>query len=256
MKITYVSPWGRATVLTDNGPIFVREDGFRNMVGVLARNDVAVPGRAGVRPGRRTVSPIKTTLPVHINDRNGEYNLIDLWAQWREDWSLDQDGTLIFEDTHPLGVLTIPARLDGVPLGVGKDLRDENAVDIDMPVFCHSGVFQTYPVRTTGEVDNTVGKVPVWGEIEWEGAGGEVTAPSGAVFTLPSTAERRRLLLDPSESCAVTTLDGIVDTTLSDRVAHTVYPETCPPGAQTRWVLPAGAEFNYQLGVLDPWGGA
>lgn len=256
MRISYISPDGRETPLTENGPLFVLEDGFKTFVGQIARSEVSASGRPGVRPGALTIGAMKATLPVHIHHVNGTVSVQETWERWRADWSLTRDGVLRFEGTHPLGTLLLAVRLESIPAGVGKDLREVESLTVDVPVYASDGVFYTTPINTVGAVGNGAGHVPVYPSIVWEGAGGKVTAPSGATFVLPAVEERRQILLDPEESYVVLTPNREVDEALTETLWGEVFAEPTMPGESDTWILPAGAEMQYQVGVLDPWGGA
>ena len=78
--------------------------------------------------------------------------------------------------------------------------------------------------------------------------------PSGASFTLPAVGSARTLVLDNDESCVVTDDRGRVDRALWHTLAPTVLPESVPIGERRRFSVPTGAELQWQVAVLDPWG--
>lgn len=204
-----------------------------------SRSDLPVPGGAGVLPGVRRFGPISTELEFYLKARDGE-DLEDVHRRLRQGWAAatpDNPCVIIIESDNPLSPLTFKLVVDGVLPGVAVDMRRRSAETLTVPVVCFDGVAKSSVM--TGKETVTVtnyGDVSVWPKIRYEGAGGVVTNPSGAKFTLPRATEETIIDLDPR----VLRLEG-------------AFPESVPPGATGVWVLPAGAQLEWTLGVADPW---
>lgn len=204
-----------------------------------SRSDLPVPGGAGVLPGVRRFGPISTELEFYLKARDGE-DLEDVHRRLRQGWAAatpDNPCVIIIESDNPLSPLTFELVVDGVLPGVAVDMRRRSAETLTVPVVCFDGVAKSSVM--TGKETVTVtnyGDVSVWPKIRYEGAGGVVTNPSGAKFTLPRATEETIIDLDPR----VLRLEG-------------AFPESVPPGATGVWVLPAGAQLEWTLGVADPW---
>ena len=205
----------------------------------VSRSDLPVPGGAGVLPGVRRLGAISTELEFYLKARDGE-DLEDVHRRLRQGWAVatpDNPCVIIIESDNPLSPLTFELVVDGVLPGVAVDMRRRSAETLTVPVVCFDGVAKSSVM--TGKETVTVtnyGDVSVWPKIRHEGAGGVVTNPSGAKFTIPRAAEETIIDLDPR----VLRLEG-------------AFPESVPPGATGVWVLPAGAQLEWTLGVADPW---
>ena len=204
-----------------------------------SRSDLPVPGGAGVLPGVRRFGPISTELEFYLKARDGE-DLEDVHRRLRQGWAAatpDNPCVIIIESDNPLSPLTFELVVDGVLPGVAVDMRRRSAETLTVPVVCFDGVAKSSVMAGTGEVTvANYGDVSVWPKIRYKGAGGVVTNPSGAKFTLPRATEETIIDLDPR----VLRLEG-------------AFPESVPPGATGVWVLPAGAQLEWTLGVADPW---
>ncbi|MGV3159862.1 hypothetical protein ACEE23_02005 [Corynebacterium sp. 32222D000AT] len=204
-----------------------------------SRSDVQVPGGAGVLPGARRLGAITTELEFYLKARDGE-DLEDTYRRLRQGWSAatrSNPCVIRVESDNPLSPLTFELVVDGVLPGVPVDMRRRSAETLRVPVVCFDGVAKTSTMTGTGTVTVTnYGDVPVYPKIRYQGAGGVVANPSGAKFTLPRTSTETIIDLNPR----VLRLEG-------------AFPESVPPGATGVWVLPAGAQLEWTLGVADPW---
>ena len=205
----------------------------------VTRSDLQVPGGAGVLPGARRFGPISTVLEFYLKAREGE-DLEDTYRRLRQGWAAatwSNPCVISIESDNPLSPLTFELVVDGVLPGVSVDMRRRSSATLSVPVLCADGVAKSSVM--TGKETVTVtnhGDVNVWPKIRYQGAGGVVTNPSGAKFTLPRAAEETIIDLNPR----VLRLDG-------------AFPENVPPGGTGVWVLPAGAQLEWTLGVADPW---
>ena len=203
------------------------------------RSDIAVPGGAGVLPGARRFGPISTVLEFYLKAREGG-DLEDTYRRLRQGWAAatwSNPCVISIESDNPLSPLTFELVVDGVLPGVSVDMRRRSSETLAVPVLCADGVAKSSVMTGTGKVTVTNhGDVSVWPKIRYRGAGGVVTNPSGAKFTLPRAAEETIIDLNPR----VLRLDG-------------AFPENVPPGGTGVWVLPAGAQLEWTIGVADPW---
>lgn len=120
----------------------------------------------------------------------------------------------------------------------------------------HFGLWEQRMFRRGPKVlVSNFGELPVWPEIVWQGAGGTVTLPSGAVFTLPPVAGRRRLCLDPAATGAVFDKDGKFDRSTWLGFDGAVFGEQTPPGGTAVYEIPAGAELVWNIYRRNPWKG-
>ena len=205
----------------------------------VTRSDLQVPGGAGVLPGARRFGPISTVLEFYLKAREGE-DLEDTHRRLRQGWAAatwSNPCVIRIESDNPLSPLTFELVVDGVLPGVSVDMRRRSAATLSVPVLCADGVAKSSVMTGKGNVTVTNhGDVNVWPKIRYRGAGGVVTNPSGATFTLPRAAEETIIDLNPR----VLRLAG-------------AFPENVPPGGTGVWVLPAGAQLEWTLGVADPW---
>ena len=205
----------------------------------VTRSDLQVPGGAGVLPGARRFGPISTVLEFYLKAREGE-DLEDTHRRLRQGWAAatwSNPCVIRIESDNPLSPLTFELVVDGVLPGVSVDMRRRSAATLSVPVLCADGVAKSSVMTGKGNVTVTNhGDVNVWPKIRYQGAGGVVTNPSGAKFTLPRAAEETIIDLNPR----VLRLDG-------------AFPENVPPGGTGVWVMPAGAQLEWTLGVADPW---
>lgn len=204
-----------------------------------SRSDLPVPGGAGVLPGVCRLGAISTELEFYLKARAGE-DLEETYRRLRQGWAAatrSNPCVIRVESDNPLSPLTFELVVDGVLPGVPVDMSKRTTETLRVPVVCFDGVAKTSVMTGTGTVTVTNhGDVSVWPKIRYRGAGGVVTNPSGAKFTIPRAAEETIIDLNPK----VLRLEG-------------AFPENVPPGATGVWVLPSGAQLEWTLGVADPW---
>jgi hypothetical protein len=177
----------------------------------------------------------------------------DIWAEFRHGFSiLPPLGTLQIES--PMGTMHAQVRLNGAPSDLEVDDATADMWALSIPLAIDTGYWETGPFRKSGNVTVTnSGQVYIWPEIVWEGAGGKVTLPSGAEFTLPAVDSTRRLHLDPQRSHQVLNGLGVRDDDLWRRIRGQIISEGVPPGQSRQYTLPDGAFLEWRIGVLDPW---
>ena len=205
----------------------------------VSRPDLPVPSRGGVLPGRASYGAMKADLDFYLQCDTGE-ELERVYARLRRGWSRASPAspcTLEFVGDHPLSPLYLDLVVDGALPGVPVDMSTRTAESLSVPVWCPSGLARTGVLAGWGSVTVTnSGVVPVWPTIRYQGAGGDVTAPSGASFSLPASDEV-----------------AVVDTDPMVLRASGVLPECVPPGESGQWTLPEGARLEWVLRIDDPW---
>lgn len=213
---------------------------LQSLVGVSSRSDVAIPGRAGVIPGQPRYGVLETSIDFYLNA--GERTLEEVYKDFRQAWNLwsaksPTPTTIKIEADHGLSPLFFDLWLSQPIPGAAVDMRTREAVTVTVNVFSPLGLAKSAPVMASGIVTVTnTGDVLIYPKIRWNGAGGEVTSPSGATFTLPSVSEPTVISLSPRSL----RLDG-------------AFPEGVPPGESKTWSLPAGASMSWEILVADPW---
>lgn len=242
LDVTLITPFGdkwRLTGTDRESEVLAPYGMLEELKANASRSDIAVPGGAGVLPGARRFGPIQAELEFYLKAREGR-DLEDVYRRLRQGWAAanwDNPCVLIIESDNPLSPLTFELVVDGALPGVPVDMRRRSAEVLSVPVVCADGVAKSSVMTGTGTVTVTNhGDVSVWPKIRYQGAGGVVTNPSGAKFTLPRAAEETIIDLNPR----VLRLDG-------------AFPENVPPGGTGVWGLPAGAHLEWTLGVADPW---
>ena len=126
-----------------------------------------------------------------------------------------------------------------------------SGLELRIPLVADEGVWKVGPYTGAGKINvSNFGDATTYLEITWQG-GGPITLPSGATLTLPTTSERRHLLLNPTDSCAIIDDTGGVDHTLWRQIPY--LPEGVPAGGQRTYQLPAGATATWHVSTLDPW---
>lgn len=239
LQVFLTSATGRRYELTGSGlahPVLAPEGGLVELVGRAQRSDVAVPGRAGVLAGRRRYGPIAAAVPFFLHAADGE-QLERVYAEFRQGWSMDTPSVLEVHADHHAGPFLLDLLLDREIDGVPVDMRRRTSSIVSVPVFSPEGMYRTRGESGTGTVTVTNwGDSVLYPSIRYSGPGGEVTAPSGARFTLPVADMEMVVPLDPQSL----RLEG-------------AFPEGVLPGSTATWVVPEGAALEWSVRVADPW---
>lgn len=239
LKVTLTSAIGKKYLLTgtrQSSPVVCPEEALVGLVADEDRTDVAVPGNAGVIPGMRRYGAIQTDLPFMLNADTGE-EMEALYREFRQGWSRSKPCVMQVEADRPGGPYFLDLVLDRHLGGVPVDMSRRTSAVVTVPVFNAGGMFRSALKTGTGRVTVTnSGDVPVYPKIRNLGAGGVITTPSGARFTLPKS-----------------TTATVVDTDPRRLRLPGAFPESVPPGKSGTWVLPAGASLEWTLLVVDPW---
>ncbi|KGM18142.1 hypothetical protein [Corynebacterium auriscanis] len=255
-EIDYIAPDGREWRLHsqgERGEATIIEEGVEGFVGSVEDSVIESVGEPGQILDALNVGVMTGSLQcVLVPD--GE-SIDELFSRWRASWSRRRSGTLRIKSPR-LGVLTTAARLSESMPTPEVDPGGKRHARVEVPVVCDRGVWSTDNVRGSGTVTVTnFGDVALWPSVEWAGAGGPVTLPSGATFTLPAAGSKRVLCLNPAESLIVKDLAGKVDRALWLKLAPVAWAEPVMAGETAQFRVPAGAELVWRVSVLDPFGG-
>ena len=255
-EIDYIDPDGREWELHAKGRrhgVMVVDEGVEGFVGKAEDSVIESVGEPGQVLDAVNVGALEGSLKC-VMVPQGE-SIDDLFARWRSSWSRRRSGVLRLKNPR-MGTLSAAVRL-AEPMGAPEiDPSGKRPVMVEISVVCDRGVWQTGEVRGSNIVTVTnFGDVALWPSVEWLGAGGQVTLPSGATFSLPSVTGKRIMHLNPAESLVVKDLAGKTDRTLWQQLAPVAWAEPVLPDQTAQFKVPAGAELVWRVGVLDPFGG-
>lgn len=243
--LRYISSTGVVIPLIGGpyGAVFVKDSGLDTLVASFEDTGVQAAGVAGrlVDWRDRQVKELSGALTVVVRDP----------ARWRDfagAFHTRRHGTLVLNGVSG-GPLMLQVRLAS-PLGpptqqprVGSEIQVNLVADHGVWVQAHTGTGNT-------TVTN-YGDVPIWPSIDWDGAGGQVTMPSGATFTLPAVTGRHSLSLSRLDGGEVRDALGDVDAGLTGKVSPVF--ESVPVDMVRRFTLPAGARLSWHVGFFSPW---
>lgn len=252
-QITLLTPSGVEWNLTekkDRG-VFLREGGISGLVGAPSPLVSQAVGAVGQRFFGAEQGPLEGTLSLSIYDESG--GCAKIFDQFM--------GVL---STHTPAILKVSSKLRGARFGsvrlaaeIGPpacDPAEVSSVDVEASVVIDDGAWWSNWVHGNNNVTVTnSGDVPVSPKIRWKGAGGKVTLPSGATFTLPAVSQPRNLLLGIDQSLAVVDDQEVLDRETWLKVRGQALPEDIPPGASRVFSVPDGAELLWRLGFLSMW---
>lgn len=240
---SWVSPDG--VEFPFDGDLFVEGDTVEGLTGAVEDFPLRLVGRSGqvVNPGDSQVQPIEGGFTVVAKSPS-------VLKEFRGALSRSKQGVLRLRLDG--GVFDLPARVGEVPPAPGLKPRRGTRLGVR---FIGDGGVWLQPYTHTGNVIVTnSGDVAIWVKIRWQGAGGVVTMPSGATFTLPTVTSPKTLWLDPGESNLITNDDDTIDETLWKQLRSQVFPESIKPGESKTITTPATATVLWEVGYFDPWG--
>lgn len=251
-RVKYISPDGTKWDLTsDRWVAGLKAGGIKGLVGSLDAQVITPIGGVGQRVVGFRPAPRSGSLTVLLRPSE-PYSLPDVWVDFRSGFVAGQYGWLVVKT--PTGDWHLRVRPGGELPEPEYDDADASAMTVDIPLISDEGVWWSEEQEASRVVYLVnPGSVPIYPVITWSGAGGEVTLPSGARFTLPRSEVARGLFLDPSESLVVMDTRQVVDHELWAALRKTALPEGVPPGETRRYALPDGANCLWRVGVLDPW---
>lgn len=242
--IDYVGPGETLQIASDPASdVFIEAGTLEGFVGQWEDSGVqaiGVPGQV-VNIRDRVTQPMEGGFTLVVWDP-------EIWPKVREAFSSRYEGQLVLKG--PVRELYLPVRLaESLP---SPDTHPERGSRIEVRLIADGGVWLD-PVADPGPrvVVSNAGDVPVWLRIDWEGAGGQVTMPSGAQVVLPRVTGVHTLMLDRRHAGEVYLPDGSYSNTLSRQIGAVA--EMVPVGGEAEVVIPAGAQVSYSQGVYDPW---
>lgn len=239
-RISYVSP--REDFRLDSGResgVFIEVDTLEGFVGVFEDTGVEPVGVPGVVVDfrDRVVSPVEGSFTLVVS------SVEDWWRVYRA-FSTRDYGTL-----H-VGEFRLPVRLaESLPFPSAVPVGGARVV---VRLRGDGGVWFAPLSSNTNFVNVTNwGDVPVWPTLVWDGAGGAVTLPSKATFTLPPVSGEHTLYLDRVRAGEVYDPNGVYDRELTATVD--AVSEGVPIGEQREYAIPTGARLAWNVGVFNPW---
>lgn len=220
------------------GGVFITADSVNGLVASFTDGGVATAGVPGqvFNLSDRVVAPMTGGFSVCVED-------VDVWGEFRRSMSTRMVGHLW------VGDFRLPCRLAAPH--VAPAVRPHRGAVFEVTVVGDGGVWLSHYENTNIVTVTNWGDVPVWPEIVWEGAGGEVKLPSGAVITLPAVDGEHYLSLDRRNAGLIRDSAGVVNRELSALVD--VVGESVPVGEEKQFSLPEGALMSWDIGVFDAW---
>lgn len=247
-EMTYVSPDGASFALT-GGQIEVAEGGVDKLVGSVKERAYVAVGMPGQLLESHVIEPIRGALTLVIDSTPTKPAEV-LAFELRRAFSHYRLGQLAV--ATPRGVARLRCRLDGTIADPAEVYSRSSGLELRIPLAADEGVWKIGPYTGAGKINvSNFGDTATYLEITWQGGGGPIALPSGATLTLPTASERRHLLLNPTDSCAIIDPAGGVDHTLWQQIPY--LPEGVPAGGQRTYQLPAGATATWHVSTLDPW---
>lgn len=177
--------------------------------------------------------------------------LSEIEARWRRAWSTRVFGSLRVDDEErPSAWLRVKLASH---IAAFPDFSVDGYQDFSQSVVAEGDSwFRSYEFPGPSVTVVNGGDVDGWVRIRWQ-AGGKVTLPSGASFTLPAVSSPRTIVLDPRESCVVMDDEGNADILVWKSLRGSVFPEVIPPGEQRTFTIPSGSSLFFDEGVVSPW---
>lgn len=261
-ELRFISPAGREWLLMGRDPngVFVNEGSLENQfIGSMQESSSTAVGSPGqmVSSQDSQFAPITGTLQCTVSAAYcGGRPVEEVWREYRYDWestSPERPGQLVLDRDDGSGELILPARLNGALPGARVNPSELDEIPIPIPAVGDKGQW-LLPRHGTGVVTVTnSGKGFIYPLIRWEKAGGTVTLPSEATFTLPPVTQPRTLNLDYARSFEVLDDAGTLDDTLWRTIRGQIIGEGIPVGESRTYHLPPDATLIWNLAFLDPW---
>lgn len=247
MKLTYASPDRQLFTLIGSKPsdyktVFVANQTIEGLVGAVENEGIQVMDVAGRLIDHRddVFAPIEGAMTVVGVSAEG-------LSRFCRSWSTRREGVLTV--TGSASVLSLPVRLATPIVFPPSGLRAGAQATLEV-VGDRGWWGESRTGSGTVTVDNT-GEVWCWPTVRWA-SGGVLTMPSGVAYTLPTLSTHHRLSFSPHDSGRVTNATtSMVNRAVSDTLG--VVGEGVAPGHTARFVVPAGATLEYEIGFLSPW---
>lgn len=219
--------------------VLAPEEALRPLVGQAVRTDMALPARSGVLAGRRRYGAIQAEIPFYLHAKNGE-EMVKLYKEFRQGWRLHDDPDAIpceiqVNADRPGGPYSLEVYLDTHIPGVDVNMSTRTSASLPISLFSPTGLYRSPTKTGTGTVTITNdGDAEIYPRLKVPAAGGTVTAPSGATYTLPTQATT-------------------IDTDPQRLRTPGILPESVTPGRSAMWRLSAGVALEWESLVADPW---
>lgn len=241
-----ISPGGvELNLISDGAPggLAVEAGGVEGLTGMFQDTPVQAVGEPGqfVNFSDRVVNPITGSLTVRVLDP-------EQWGAFRRAWSVWD--TSILRLTIDGTVFRLPCRLQSSFSFPASIPKRNDAVQVPIISDRPGAWLVAYSGAGLVTVTNS-GDIPVSPVIAWNGAGGKVTLPSGAYFTLPAVTSEHTLPMARSNSGRVLDATGAPVASLTRAVG--AVGERVPRGAQLLYSLPPGARLDWDVGYFDPF---
>lgn len=242
-EIAYLSPTEEMKIGSGrDSDAFIEADTLTGLVGQVEDTGVTTIGASGHAVDFRD----RKILPTE-----GGFTLVvksaDAWARARRAFSTTRAGTLVVTATHRCA---LPVRL-AQPLPP-PGVVPRTGARIEVNLISDEGAWRIPSASDSPTVTITnTGDAPIWPRITWQGAGGTVTLPSTATFTLPPTTTPHTLHTDRRRAGQVMDATGVAAPEVARQVD--VVSEMVPVGAVRTWQIPNGARLEWDVEVLDPW---
>lgn len=255
MFMEYTSPWGECfPLLTADIPrVQVDTSGIQGLVANVEDVTVSASTSYGQVLDGLVVGEMTGTLVGRVHARD-PLECERLYYRWRSAWDRRKEGVLRAGRDDGV-VYHTRVRAAEVMDTMARDPLNGHETEFSINVVSDLGLWFGDEISGEGTVEVTnSGDVKIYPSIRWEGAGGQVTLPSGATFLLPAVTTEHTLVLNDDDSLAVNDADGQLD--------HTLWPlpgavaECIPEGETRHYTVPPGATLVWQTATFDPWKGS
>lgn len=252
-EVSYFSPSGKSWVLTTMDWVAgLKAGGFNGLVGRLDPTASTSIGEPGQRIESFQIPPAEGSLDLFVRG-DGRKSATEVWVELRSE--LRYRAPLgVLSVRSPLGLASAKVRVNGELPSPDVDNAHADEKPLRIPLSNDGGLWWLEAQYADNIVTVTnFGDDTVWPEIEWKGAGGKVTLPSGATFALPPTQDARKISLKPRRSRYVVDSDGKHDEALWQKLRGVVLPEGVPVDESRTYEIPPGAVLSWRVGVVNPW---
>lgn len=233
--------------------VFLEYEGHSGLAGGVEASPQALVGTT-VKSTDGVASPMEIPLNLVVASHTakwGAHGSVSALAQrFAKGCSPIDPGRLIVErGDGPRWELPATAVFPGLPSPNMVDGAQRFQLALSSP----DGLWRSaYSSKEPSVTVTNSGDATTYPTIVWKGAGGRVTLPSGAKFTLPQTQQPRMVRLDPAESTEICFPNGQADPAMRTLLWGT--PVEGVPRKQTKkFLIPQGAELHWEIYSYTPW---